>query len=162
MLFLVHRIVGLTYGQYRQDVAFLESNEGADINAKKVFDGLSDKHQAEMRNKFELWQRGEQHVNKYFHGFNEIGYRECFVFKRKEAGTYHRFYGFLINPQPISNSRYRVCILVQHAQKNQEKTDLSELNYVNTIRGRPDAIAAVKKEFPEKPGGANVTLYFRK
>ena len=115
-----------------------------------------------MLNRFELWQRGQQHVDRYFHGFNQTGYRECFVFKRKEAGTYHRFYGFLINPRPISDPGYRLCVLVSHAQKNQENTDPAELNFVNAVRVKPEVTAAIKQAFPEKPGGQSATLHQRK
>jgi hypothetical protein len=159
MPFSVYRIPGLTYGQYRQDVVFLECPEDAEINGKIVFDGLKEKHQREMFNKFDLWGQGQQHVNRYFHGFNQIGYRACFVFKRKEAGTYHRFYGFLIKPRPTTDASYRLCVLVSHAQKNQENTDLSELDLVNAMSARPEVIAAIKKAFPEKIGGANATLH---
>lgn len=158
----VERIPGLTYGQYRQDVVFLESSEDGGIDGKAVFDGLKEKHRIDMLNRFELWQRGQQHVDRYFHGFNAPGYKECFVFKRKEAGTYHRFYGFLVNPQPVSDPSYRLCVLVSHAQKNQENTDLSELNFINTVRVKPEVAAAIKKEFPEKPGGPSATLHHRK
>ena len=159
MSFSVHRISGLTYGQYRQDVVFLESPEHAGIDAKAVFDGLKEKHRTDMLNRFELWRRGQQFVDRYFHGFNAHGYRNCFVFKRKEAGTYHRFYGFLFNPRPRSDARYRLCVLVSHAQKNQENTDLSELDFVNQMQLRREVITALKNEFPENPGEPNATLY---
>lgn len=161
MPFSVHRITGLKYGQDKKDVAFLDCPEDDEIDAEGVFYDLDGKHQLEMRNKFDYWKRGG-HNDQYFHGFNEVGYRECFVFKRKQAGTYYRFYGFLIHPCPISDARYQLCILVSHAQKNQANTDPGELNFVNKIRVRTDVIAAVKKEFPEKPGGANATLHQRK
>ena len=161
MTFSVHRITGLKYGQDRQDVAFLECAEDAKMNAKGAFDDLNEKHQLEMRNKFDYWKRGN-HNDSYFHGFNEIGYRECFVFKRKQAGTYCRFYGFLIHPLVLTDAGYQLCILVSYAQKNQANTDPHELSFVNGIRVRVDVIAAVKKEFPEKPGGINATLYRHK
>jgi hypothetical protein len=161
MPFSVHRITGLVYGQDRQDVAFLDCAEDARIDAEGAFNDLDDKRELEMRNKFDYWKRGG-HNAQWFHGFNEIGYRECFVFKRKQAGTYYRFYGFLIHPRPLSDARYRLCILVSHAQKNQANTDPSELNFVNEIRGRVEVIAAVKREFPERPGGSNATLHQRR
>jgi hypothetical protein len=161
MSYSIRRIDGLTYDQYRQDVAFLESTEDRNIDAITVFDRLKEKHQLEMRNKMELWQRGEQHVNKYFHGFNDPGYRECFVFKRHQAGTHHRFYGFLTHPRPLTDGGYRVCILVQHAQKNTEETKLSELDFVNTVRVRAGAIEAVKIAFPEKTGESDDSLHVK-
>lgn len=147
MPYSVHRIQGLNYGQ-RRDVAFLTSTEDAKVDARDVFDRLRDKHKQEMLNKFELWQRGN-HVDRYFHGFNAFGYRDCFVFKRKEAGAYHRFYGFLIHPCTFTQPEYQVCVLVQHAQKNRESTDLSELDFVNSLRTNAQVIVSVKKEFPE-------------
>ncbi|HEY6943937.1 MAG TPA: hypothetical protein VI431_02265 [Candidatus Acidoferrum sp.] len=161
MPFGVHRIAGLTYGQGRRDVAFLESDEDSRINVKEVFYALKEKHQTEMRNKFDYWKRGG-HNDLWFHGFNEIAYRECFVFKRKQAGTYHRFYGFLIHPRPITEARYEVCILVSHGQKNQASTDPSELNFANAVRVNPKVVQAIKVQFPEKPGAPNASLHFRK
>jgi hypothetical protein len=162
MAYSIRRIDGLAYDQYRQDVAFLESTDDGRIDAGATFDGLKEKHQNEMRSKMELWQRGQQHVNKYFHGFNETGYRECFVFKRKQAGTHHRFYGFLTHPRPLTDGGYRVCILVQHAQKNTEETKVSELDFVNAVRVAAAVIAAIKIEFPEKTGGSNASLHIKK
>lgn len=145
------------YDQHPQDVAFVESTEDTGIDAKAVFDTLNQKHKEEMLSKFDLWQRG-QHQNKYFHGFNELGYRGCFVFKRKQAGTYHRFYGFLHHPRTYTQPGYRVCILVQHAQKNRENTDSSELDFTVAISIKPQVIVAIKRAFPELIGGRNVTL----
>lgn len=162
MPFSVWRIPGSNYGRYRQDVVFLECPEDAEVNGRTVFDALKEKQRTDMLNRFDLWQQGMQHVDKYFHGFNAAADRECFVFKLKVAGTYHRFYGFLISPRPVSDARYRLCVLTSHARKSQENTDPSELNLVNKIRVKPEVIAAVKKEFPEAPGGPNATLHSRR
>jgi len=162
MPFTVHRITGLNYGQDRRDVAFLDCPEEDAIDAREVFyDYLDEKRQVEMRNKFDYWKRGGRN-DQWFHGFNEIAHRECFVFKWKAAGTYHRFYGFLTHPCPLTNARYELCILVSHAKKNQPNTDPAELNFVNKTRANPHVTAAVKKEFPESPGGANAALYRQK
>lgn len=94
MAYTIQRITGLSYGLTRRDVVFLRSTENGGIDASEVFERLNDKRKREMLDRFDLWKRGDQHHNKYFHGFTQAGYRECFVFKRKQAGTYHRFYGF--------------------------------------------------------------------
>lgn len=142
-------------------MAFLDCPEDSEVDAEEVFnDYLDEKRQLEMRNKFDYWKRGGRN-DLWFHGFNEIGYRECFVFKWKQAGSYHRLYGFLIHPYTL-NARYLLCILISHAQKNQANTDPAELNFINRVRLRPDVIAAVKREFPEKPGGPNVALHQRR
>lgn len=161
MAFLVHRIAGLTYGQGRRDVAFLESDEDDRIDAKDVFYALKEEHQTEMRNKFDYWKSGG-HNDLWFHGFNQAGYRDCFVFKRKQAGTYHRFCGFLINPRQVTDVRYQVCIVVSHGQKNEANTDPNELNFVNTIRVNPEVVRAVKQQFPENQGAPNAPLHFRR
>jgi hypothetical protein len=164
MAYTVSRIAGLIYGQHPRDIVFLECPEDPRVNAKIVFDKLDTKHKQEMLNKFDLWQRAELHVTRYFHGFDEIGFKECFVFKRKHAGTYHRFYGFLTHPCPSSRPRYQVCVLVSHAIKNRENTDPSELNFVNVVRVTPELISALKREFPEERriGGRRDTLDIRK
>jgi hypothetical protein len=161
MSFSVYRIPNLIYGQGRRDVAILESDEEARVQAKEAFGALNDKHRTEMLNKFDAWKRGE-HVDKWFHGFNEQNYRECFVFKRKHAGTYLRFYAFLIHPCPLTDARYQVCILVSHAIKNQERTDPRELDFANVMRTDAQVTACVKRAFPEKPGGNNAALHFNR
>ena len=144
----IYRIPGLNYDQYPRNAVFLEFIEDTRINAKIVFDRLNTKHRQEMLNKFELWARGEQHHNHYFHGFDAPN-KSCFVFKRKHAGTYYRYYGFLNHPRPTTAPRYQLCVLVSHDQKNEEGTDPSQLSFMNAIRLVPDVIAAVKREFPE-------------
>jgi hypothetical protein len=148
MAYSVYRIPGLDYSQNRRDVVFLESDEDTRMNAKRAFEKLNFKNGWEMLNKFDLWKRGEQHHNKYFHGFDGPN-RYCFVFKRKQAGTYYRYYGFLIHPRPATDPRYELCALISHVQKNQEDTDPSQLSLVNSIGLTREVIVAVKKEFPE-------------
>lgn len=161
MAYSVQRVAGMTYEQSPRDVVFLKSAGEAWINAKEVFDALAKEHQYEMKNKFEYWQRGG-HQNKYFHGFDDHPYRQNFVFKRKQAGTYYRYYGFLTHPRPITDKRYQLCVLVSHEQKNQEGTDYSILDAINRISGTLQVIAAIKKDFPERIGGSDGALDRRK
>jgi hypothetical protein len=148
MDYSVRIIAGLDYAKARRGIAFLESSEDASINARTVFYELSEKHRREMLSRFEYWQRG-QTQDRYFHGFNQEGHRNCFVFKRKQAGTYYRYYGFLMNPRLMTDPGYLVCILVFHAVKNTEHTDQSELNAVDAVRANPEVVRAVKRAFPE-------------
>ena len=144
-------------------MAFLQTSDAhAGVNGKDAFYKLKEKHQDEMRSRFDLWKRGEQRTAKYFHGFDQEGYRECFVFKRKQAGTYYRFYGFLFNPKQKTDPRYRVCILVQCVIKNTENTDLRELDFVNSLRTHPAVKAAIQKEFPEDREGDHAPLHSQK
>jgi hypothetical protein len=147
MAYSVWLIPGLDYTQSRRGVAFLESNDNASVNAKKVFGSLNEKHRREMLSRFDYWQRGGIQ-DKYFHGFNQP-YRNCFVFKRKDAGTYYRYYGFIMNPRILTDPRYQVCILISHVVKNTEQTDLSELNAAIGFRNNQEVVKAVKAAFPE-------------
>ena len=158
MAFVVHRIVGLAYGLGRRDVAFLESDEYAEINAWAVFLELNDKRQKEMLDRFDLWKRTDVHHAKYHHGFNAPpDCRDCHVFKRREGRIRYRYYGF--KTHPWTNARYELCVLVNHGQKNQEETDPAELRTVNRYKDRPDVAQAILTAFPDPGGGANVTLY---
>jgi len=114
MAFVVHRIDGLVYGLGRRDVAFLESDEFGEIDARTIFLKLNDKRRKEMLERFDLWKRADQHHNKYFHGFDDPpDCRDCLVFKRREGQTRYRYYGFKIHPWK-SNARHELCILVNH------------------------------------------------
>jgi hypothetical protein len=158
MSFSVHRIGGLAYELGRRDVAFLKSDENSEINAWVAFEELEAKPKREILDRFDLWKRGDLHHKKYFHGFDEPNHRDCLVFKRQDD----RFYGFWIHPRPRTDARYQLCILVNHAQKNEEHTDPAELNTVNRFKRQGDVIEAVQKEFPEKPGGPHGALHGRK
>lgn len=161
MAFVVHRIDGLAYFLGRRDVAFLESDEFVEINARTIFLGLNDKRKKEMLDRFDHWKRADVHHKKYHHHFDEPpDCRDCHVFKRREEHTRYRYYGFKLHPW-TSNPRYELCILVNHGQKNQEETDPAELRTVNRYKGRPDVFQAILTAFPD-PGGANVALYFGK
>jgi hypothetical protein len=161
MAYRIERIDDITYEKGRRDVVFISCTDNATVDGWQVFRELKAKNRGEMLGRFELWKRNEQHHNKYFHGFNEIGYRDCFVFKRKEAGTYHRFYGFLFNPRPLTDPGYQLCVLVQHGQKNEENTDPAEMDFANKIRTDGQAVKAIKEAFPEIKGGTNATLHKR-
>jgi hypothetical protein len=85
-----------------------------------------------------------------FHGWpNDKDRKGCFVFKWKQAGTYHRIYGFLFNPRATDHG-FQACILVSHAKKNTAHTDPSELEIVLKLKTNPQVIAAVKKAFEPK------------
>jgi hypothetical protein len=149
MAYSVHRITGLIYGQHPRDVVFLASAEDTRIDAEAAFNKLKEKHRGEMLAKIEYWRRGN-HADHYFHGFG-APYKECFVFKRKQAGTYYRYYGFLFNPKPLTDPGYQLCVLASHDLKNEAGTDPQQLKVMNILRLTPEVIAAIKKEFPELP-----------
>jgi hypothetical protein len=149
MPYSVATIPGLKVSDLRS-VAFLAGGEDSAVNAKKVFEKLGEKASNEMLSRFDYWIDGG-HKDNYFHGWpNNPQRKECFVFKRKEGRTHHRFYGFLMNPKPLTAPRFQVCILISHATKNEEHTDAVELTAVNTMRTLPEIVRAVKSTFPDK------------
>ena len=136
----------------------MESDEHGEINAWITFQGLETKPKREMLDRFDLWKRTDQHNKKYFHRFDEPSHRDCLVFKRQDD----RFYGFWIHPRKRTDARYQLCILVNYARKNDERTDPAELNTVNRFKDKGDVIEAIHKEFPEKTGGPHDALHGRK
>ena len=162
MAFSAHRIDGLVYGQphHCRDVVFLRCDEQMrELDAETVFEALNEKNKREMLNKFDWWARGNDGPSHWFHRFDDEGRKYCFVFKRRKSNTRYRYYGFLIHPTPLTNPRYELCVLATHTQKNTEDTDPRETNLINALRIRAEVIAAVQREFPEKKGGTNASLY---
>jgi hypothetical protein len=148
MPYSVTLVEGVQASSHR-GICFLESESDRDVNGKTVFVGLKAKLKYDMLSRFDYWLGGGTQ-NKYFHGWpGDKDCGRCFVFKKKEAGTHHRFYGFLINPRSSSDPGFQVCVLVSHARKNSENTDPSELEAVIRLRNRPEVIGAVKRVFPE-------------
>jgi hypothetical protein len=133
----------------RRGIAFLESSADGDVNAKEVFDKLKEKIGRDLRSRFGYWLDGNT-CDKYFHGRpGDKDHKHCFVFKWKEAGTYHRLYGFLFNPKPSTDPAFQVCILVSHARKNTEETDTTVLNAVSALSAKEEVINAVRAVFPD-------------
>jgi len=132
----------------RRGIAFLESSADGDVNAKEVFDKLKEKIGRDLRGRFGYWLDGNT-CDKYFHGWHDKDHKHCFVFRWKEAGTYHRLYGFLCNPKPWTDPGFQVCILVSHARKNTEETDPSVLSAVSKLSAKEGVINAVRAEFPD-------------
>ena len=145
----VKRIPGLRHDGRRRGLAFLDSKTDKSIDAKPAYETLKQKQKGDLFNRFDYWMDGGIY-DRYFHGWpNNPIYKHCFVFKLKIAGAHHRWYGFLINPRPLTDRSFLVCILASHAQKNMEHTDPSELDGQNRLRLNLEVIKAVKKKFPE-------------
>lgn len=145
----VKKISGLRHDDRRRGLAFLKCKTDESIDANPAYEKLKQKQKDDLFNRYDYWMDGGT-FDKYFHGWpNNPDYKFCFVFKLKIAGTHHRWYGFLINPKPLTDRGYLVCVLASHAQKNTEHTDPSELDAVNKLRLDQEVVKAVKKEFPE-------------
>jgi hypothetical protein len=137
----------------RRGIVLLSAEGLSDLNARPVFEALGDKHKRALLDRFDLWIEGKEHNNKYFHGWNDPTYRNCFVFKWKEKRQHHRLYGFLCHPQPNLRPRFELCVLVSHAIKASWETDPSELDGANGLRINPLVIGALVLAFPDKQSG---------
>ena len=92
--FTVSLVEDLLYDERRRGVAFLECAEDKSLDALSYFNKLNEKRKGDVLSRFEYWM-DEGIFDKYFHGFtSDKDHRLCFVFKWKQAGTYHRLYGF--------------------------------------------------------------------
>lgn len=131
-------------------MVFLECPEDAFVCAAQVFDGLADKWKVRLQTSFDWWTEGNHH-DKWFHGWpNDEDYKECQTFKWKDAGTYHRLYGFLANPKPQFDPRFQACVLVGYDWKNNDTTDFTILKKINRLRTTPEVIRAVQAIFPDR------------
>lgn len=117
-----------------------------ELNIFAGINGLSINAQRDLKSHMDYWIAGSNGPAKWFHGFtSQEKYKECFVFKHKKD----RFYGFLCNPQPKTNPRFRLCVLVIHAKKKEWETDYSELDRVNQWRASTAARMAIATIYPE-------------
>lgn len=141
--FTVQRISGLRPSATR-GLAFLECRDDLEVNAKAAFEKLKEKKRNDLRGRFDLWL-DEGRCDLYFHGWpNNPDYKNCWVFKWRSPGAYHRLYGFLIKVKG-----FVVCVLVSHAQKNTAHTDPSELKGAEVFRLNMEVNMAAREEFPE-------------
>ena len=129
-------------GHLRRGVAFLVSNDRR-VTALNEFNNLRKPINRLFRTRFDTWNDGINNP-KWYHGWDMSEFRgkytNCFVFKCRDNRRQRRLYGFLCNPK-ASDGRYQVCILVNHAFKNEHETHIQNLKDVETIR----ALSAVKK-----------------
>ncbi len=108
------------------------------IVAKTVFENLRTKQKQDLRNRFDLWLDGQK-FDKYFHGWNEPNYKDCFVFKLQSL----RLFGFLCNPKS-DMPEFRLCVLASHSIKDGWEADITEKNRMNMLKNDPKAAEALK------------------
>lgn len=108
------------------------------ITAKKVFTGLKANSQRNLRNRFDHWLGGGI-CDKYFHGWREPEYKDCFVFKLQDL----RLFGFLCNPRE-NEPEFRLCVLASHSTKEGWEADKSEKDRMNILKNNEKVIKALK------------------
>jgi len=83
----------------------------------------------EFRDRFDTFLAGDVYP-KWFHGWDEPEFRECFEFKRQRE----RLFGFKCHPEPRRNPRLLLVALAYYDDKEGEKADKTMLRHVNRLR----------------------------
>ena len=137
----------------RRAIAFLVSRDDGRTSAQDAFNRLAAKKARDVRSRFDFWI--DFGINDdYFHGWpNHPKYKGCWVFKWKDNRQRHRLYGFLVNPLPLGNASFQLCVLVLHATKNERETDTAELDRINALRADPRVKAAIDRTFGVRKKG---------
>lgn len=112
------------------------------VNAASEFSTLAPKVQKGLNTALTFWLQGMPRPKRH-HGW-DVGEHDgrhvnCYVFKHTDGS---RIYGFLSHP--TANKRAQICCLVHFTQKNQEKTELTILNQIETLRVEREVVAAVE------------------
>jgi len=125
-------------------VGFLEGFR--DLGAASAYQGFEVELRERMNKHMDHWAAGFDQPKAWFHGFpNDPAHKQCFVFKHNE----HRLYGFLCNPKPTSNPRFRLCVLTEYDAKFRHETDESILDRAEAWRVHPLDCLAIAREYPE-------------
>lgn len=133
----------------RRAVGFLEGHQ--ELDAAEKFDNLGPNCKKFVLASMEEWASGGKDITTRFHGFpNDREYQLSFVFKAKEKRLGHRFYGYLYQPEPMTNPRLQICVLCIHALKDEAETDRAELKRVDDWRKSDAAQVAIRVEYPDK------------
>lgn len=108
------------------------------ITAKSVFENLDADSQRTLRNRFDYWLDGGKH-DKYFHGWTEKDYKDCFVFKLQDL----RLFGFLCHPRP-NEQNFQLCVLSSHSIKDAWEADKTEKEKMNKLKKDEKILEALK------------------
>ena len=108
------------------------------ITAKNYFENLPKNSRQNLHNRFDYWISGGKH-DKYFHGWAEKEYKDCFVFKFQDI----RLFGFLCNPRQLELN-FRLCVLVSFSIKDAWEADKSEKDRMNELKDDRKILEALK------------------
>lgn len=141
----IARIDGLKISTRRAVVFLVRDGK---FNGKLVFDRLAKDRDRMVRERFDYWiDRGV--FNKYFHGWDNPRYEQCFCFKWKDNRVHQRLYGFVCHPKR-DDPRFELCVLVFHSTKTTEDTDYTILDEVNRLRVDASVRAAIQRYLEAK------------
>ena len=132
------------FGRNGRGIAFLECDTDRHCDAKKVFTALSIKPERAVLQAFEAWLDHHDRLTWRFHGWpSHPTYKGCFTFKWQERSSGQRFYGFLHKADEYELG-FQLCVLILHAQKSENETDVAELDRIIHRRIRPAVVAALR------------------
>lgn len=132
---------------HRRGLAFLVYPKNKTVTAKDGFSRLPDQTRKKLHTSMDYWLAGFDNKPGHHHGWNKSEfsgkYQRLWVFKCRDDQAGHRLYGFMQNPDPRLPG-LRLCVLVEYASKDQNETDASILQRVESIRIQPAVIKAVE------------------
>jgi hypothetical protein len=133
------------YAQGRTERRAVGFIVGGEYDALTFFESLSGTPEREFRERFEAFLDGAEGTGykKYFHGWDEPEFRECFEFKRQRE----RLVGFKCHPKP--KSRLHMVVLLYYCDKEGWEFDKTLLRRVNRARVDAAITKAIKKIYPE-------------
>jgi hypothetical protein len=125
----------------RRAIVFLVCNGG--LSGKSGFDKLPKARDREVRNRFDHWIDGKPYP-KYYHGWDNPKYKQCFSFRWKDKRVHQRLYGFICNPKR-DDPRFQLCVLVFYSAKTDENTDFTVLDEINKLRSDASVASAIQR-----------------
>jgi len=135
------------YSFRRRALGFLQRDGSTELDAKAHFEELVEKDANLVRSRFGHWLEGKI-FDKYFHGWSDEQYRQCFVFKWEKRHKPQRLYGFLCHPNPSTDKGFLLCVLAYFATKD-DATDYTILDRLNKLRQDFSVISAISAECAE-------------
>lgn len=132
-------------------VAYLIWPEDNEVTAGATIAKLA---KAGGNEKDKLWSRFDHWVDgniypKYFHGWDEPGFRHCFTFKWNKNADMQRMYGTLFNPRQKMPG-FQVCMLFSHVVKVGKLTDPQQKKKAEELFAKGTVIAAVNSQYLDK------------
>jgi hypothetical protein len=151
MAITVAIIPGTKETQYR-GIAFLAWPEDPNITAAaslKRLEKASTNEKGKVWARFDHWIDGHPKPN-WYHGWDEDGFKHCFVFKWNKGGSMQRLYGFLTHPKPLTNRRFQLCVLFSHVVKVGKSTDPAQKKKAEALFANRDVMVAVGRAYPDE------------
>lgn len=131
----------------KRGIVFLKEPDLRFVIAFDQFHKLSKTCKKQFHKGIGYWIDGIPRKKRH-HGWDKSEhngkYTDCYVFKCNDNNSRHRFYGFLFHPLRNDPS-YQLCVLVTHATKDTQSTDVKNLDKV--CEAKSVAANFIEREF---------------